>query len=273
MYQPMTYKTYPFVGKGEVNREPTGNFFDRFRLHLCRPLLGMFLRAVLPEHHLSDESKDVVKLGTGMIATLAALVIGLLISSAKGSFDTMNSGLIQSGSKIILLDRVMAQYGPETKEVRDQLRRGIASAIEQIWPEERTGQTEVKVLDPRTGLEALQDKLRQLSPQNDAQRWLQSRALQVSGDIAETRWLLLEQRGQSSLPMPFFVMLVSWLVIIFFSFGLFSPRNTTVIVVLLLCALSTAGALYLIQELDRPFEGLITISSAPMQNALAYLGQ
>ena len=95
-------------------------------------LLGMFLRRVLPEHHLSDESKDVVKLGIGMIATLAALVIGLLIASAKGSFDTLNSGLIQAGSKVILLDRVMAHYGPETREARDLLRRGLASAIEQI---------------------------------------------------------------------------------------------------------------------------------------------
>ncbi len=236
-------------------------------------LLGMFLRVVLPEHHLSDASKDVVKLGTGMIATLAALVIGLLIASAKGRFDTVNSGLIQTSSKIILLDRVMAQYGPETREARDQLRRGVASTIEQNWPKERTGQTEAEATDPRIRLEALQGKLRQLSPQNDAQRWLQSRALQVSGDIAETRWLLIEGRGQSSLPMPFLVVLVDWLVIIFFSFGLFSPRNATVIVVLLLCALSAAGSLYLIQELDRPYEGLIQVSSAPLRNALAYLGQ
>jgi hypothetical protein len=236
-------------------------------------LLGMFLRGVLPEHHLSDDSKDVVKLGTGMIATLAALVLGLLIASAKGSFDTLNRGLIEAGSKIILLDRVMAHYGPETEEARDQLRRSVASAIEQIWPEERMGQTGAKGLYSRAGLEVLQDKLRQLSPQNDAQRWLQSRALQLSGDIAETRWLLFEQQGQSSLPMPFFVMLVSWLVIIFFSFGLLAPRNATVIVVLLVCALSAAGSLYLIQELDRPYGGLITISSAPLRNALVYLGQ
>ena len=236
-------------------------------------LLGMFLRRVLPEHHVSDESKDVMKMGTAMIATLAALVIGLLIASAKGNFDTVNSGLIQTGSKIVLLDRVMAQYGPETREARDLLRRGVASAIEQNWPKERTGQTEAKALHTGAVIEVLQGKLRQLSPQNDDQRWLQSRALQVSSDIVETRWLLIERRGQSSLPMPFLVILVAWLVIIFFSFGLFSPRNATVIVVLLLCALSAVGSLYLIQELDRPYEGLIQVSSAPLRNALAHLGQ
>ena len=236
-------------------------------------LLGMFLRAVLPQHHLSDESKDAVKLGIGMIATLAALVLGLLTASAKGTFDTMNSGLLQAGSKIILLDRVMAHYGPETRESRDLLRRTVASGIERIWPNEKIEPMEVKNLDPRAGMEALQQKLLQLSPQNDAQRWLQSRALQVNGQIAEERWLLIERQGHTSLPMPFFVILVSWLVIIFFSFGLFSPGNATVITVLLVCALSAAGSLYMILELDRPYGGLIEISSAPLRNVLLYLGQ
>jgi hypothetical protein len=236
-------------------------------------LLGMLLQRVLPKHHLSDESMNVVKLGTGMLATLAALVIGLLIASAKGSFDTMNNGLMQTGSKIILLDRLMAQYGEETRETRDSLRRGVASFIERVWPKEGIGDAEVKPVDPKAGIEGLQEKLLQLSPQNDAQRWIQSRALQVSGEIAETRWLLIQQVGLSSLSWPFFVILVSWLVIIFFSFGLFSPRNATVIVVLLICALSAAGALYLILELDRPYMGIITISSAPLRNALVHLGQ
>ena len=236
-------------------------------------LLGMFLRGVLPKHHVSDESMGVVKLGTGMLATLAALVIGLLIASAKGSFDTMNTGLMQTGSKIILLDRLMAQYGPETREARDFLRRGVASFVERVWPKKRIGNGELKSLDPKAGLEALQEKLLQLSPKSDAQRWVQSRALQVSGEIAETRWLLIQQVGLSSLSMPFLVILVSWLVIIFFSFGLSSPRNATVIVVLLICALSAAVSLYLILELDRPYGGLIRISDAPLRNALEYLGK
>ena len=92
-------------------------------------LLGMVLRAVLPDHHLSAESKDALKLGIGMIATLSALVLGLLIASAKGTFDTTSSELRQTGSKIILLDRTMAGYGPETREARDVLRRSVTSAI------------------------------------------------------------------------------------------------------------------------------------------------
>ena len=236
-------------------------------------VLGMFLRSVLPEHHLSADSKDVLKLGIGILGTLAALVIGLLIASAKGSFDTMNTGLNQSGSKIILLDRLMAHYGPETREIRDLLRRNIASVIEQVWAKKRMSQTETKATASKARIETVQDKLLQLAPQNDAQRWLRSRALEVTGEIAETRWLLFQQVGLSALPMPFLVLLVSWLVIIFFALGLVSPRNATVIAVLLLCALSSTGALYLILELDRPYGGLIQISSAPLRNALAYLGQ
>ena len=235
-------------------------------------LLGMFLRAVLPEHHLSDESKDVVKLGTGMIAMMAALVLGLLIASAKGNFDTMNSGIIQAGSKVILLDRIMAHYGPETKEVRGLLRRAVASFVEQAQLKD-SALKEAMAPNPRTTIETIQDRLLGLSPQNDAQRWLQSQALQVSAVIAEVRWLLTEHREQSALPMAFFVMLVSWLVIIFFSFGLFSPRNTTAVGILLVCVLSAASSLYLILELDRPYGGLIQVSIGPFRDALLHLGQ
>jgi hypothetical protein len=233
-------------------------------------LIGMFLQNVL---HLSDESKAGVKLGIGMIATMAALVIGLLIASAKGNFDMMNSGIRQISSRVMLLDRLMAQYGPELREARDLLSRVVHSTIEQIWPEGKGGPAVAKVYKERGGLEVIQDKLRQLSPRNDAQRWLQSRALQTSADIVEGRWLLTAQKGQSSLPMPFFVMLVFWLAIIFASFGLVSPCNAPVIVFLLICSLSAAGSLFLILELDAPAGGLIKLSSVPLQNALEHLGQ
>ena len=236
-------------------------------------LLGMFLRTILPGHHVSDDSKGAVMLGTGMIATMAALVLALLIASAKGNYDTMSSELRQVSSRVILLDRVMAHYGPETNEARDLLRRSIASTIKRIWPEDNIEQAVAESTEGRVNIETIQDKLRQLSPRNDAQRWLQSRALEISSEIAEGRWLLIEQLGQRTLPMPFFVLMVFWLTIIFTSFGLFSPRNATVITVLLICALSAAGSLFLIIELDTPYQGLIKVSSAPLRNALAHLGQ
>jgi hypothetical protein len=208
-----------------------------------------------------------------MIATLAALVLGLLIASAKGNFDALSSGLRQTSSQVILLDRVLAHYGPETQEARDLLRRSVISAIARRWPEERIGEAVAKAPEGRVDFEAVQEKLRQLSPRNDAQRWLQSQALQISGEIAGGRWLLVEQIGQRSIPIPFFVILVFWLTIIFASFSLFAPRNATVISVLLLCALSAAGSLFLIMELDAPYAGMIKVSSAPLRNTLAHLGK
>ena len=137
-------------------------------------LLGLFLRSLLPDHHLSNDSKDTVKLGAGMIATLSALVLGLLVSSAKGTFDTMNAEITQSAAKIILLDRVLANYGPETKAVREQLRRVVAAGIETIWPETKTGVSGLTAFERMNGMELLQMKLRELTPANDIQRQIAS---------------------------------------------------------------------------------------------------
>jgi hypothetical protein len=235
-------------------------------------LLGLYLRNILPQHHLSEESKDAVKLGIGMLATLSALVLALLMASAKSSYDTTNSELRHAGSRIILLDQVMAHYGPETMEARDLLRRIVAHSIEQRWPEDKTGPAVAKAPKEKAYPGIFLDKLHQLSPRTDAQRWRHSRALQLSSDIAEGRWLLFEQAGQTSLPMPFVVFLIFWLTFIFAAFGLISPPNATVVTILIVCALSVAGSLFLIMELDTPYCGLIKVSSAPLHNALIHIG-
>ncbi len=234
---------------------------------------GMFLRTLLDEHHLSADSRDVMKLGTAMIATLASLVLGLLTASAKGTFDTVNNGVIQIASQITLLDRTMARYGLETREARNDLRQVATTTIEGLWP---TGTRRIaldKVGHGARGIEDLEQKLRQLSPRNDEQSRLQSQALQITGENNATRLVLIQHVGQRSFPMPLLAVLVSWLAIIFSSFGLLTPRNTTVMAVLFVCALAAASSLFLILELDQPFGGLIKISNAPMLNALSQLGR
>jgi hypothetical protein len=232
-------------------------------------LLGMLLRKILPDDHLSSDSKDVVKLGMGLIGTMAALVLSLLISSAKGSYDTRSSEVAQLSANVMLLDRLLAHYGPEAREARDLLHRTTAGLIEQIWPGSGAGSSEARA---SAGSEAFYDKIQALSPQNDAQRSLQAQALSVSVSLGQTRWLLVGQSARS-IPMPFLVVLICWLAFIFMSFGLFPRPNTTVIVALFVCALSFSSAIFLILELDRPFAGLIQISSAPMREALGRLGQ
>jgi len=233
-------------------------------------LVGMLLRAVLPERHLSAESKDVVKLGMGLIATMSALVLSLLIASAKSSFDTQRSELAQLAANIVLLDRVLALYGPETKDGREMLRGIVAGAIDRIWPEDRSQVVQAQA-EPTTAPEGLFQKIEQLSPKTETQRSLQAQASKMTMDMSQARWLLYAQRG-SSIPVPFLVVLVFWLMMLFTSFSLFSPPNATVLVTLLVCALSVSGAIFLILELDRPFGGFIQISSAPLRDALARLG-
>ena len=228
-------------------------------------ILGMVLHTILPEQHLSADSKDVIKLGMGLIATMSALVLALLTNSAKGSFDTQRNELTQMSANIILLDRVLAHYGPETKDARDLLKGTVANMINRMWPDEGTGPSLAPV-----AAEAFYDKIQDLSPQNDVQRQLQAQAVKISVDIGQSRWLLFEQGGRS-IPMPFLVLLIFWVTVIFLSFGLFAPRNATVIVTLFLCALSLSGAIYLILELDHPFGGLVQISSAPLRSALSQI--
>lgn len=235
-------------------------------------VLGMFLQKVLPEHYLNDASKDVVKLVTGLIATLAALVLGLLVASAKNSFDTVNEGFRESAAKIILLDRALAQYGPETKDLRDLLKRGFTARVEQFFPKGLSRTSTLSSPQATAAMEGFQQRLRALPPQSDAQRSLQSRALELSDAVTQARWLGIAHE-ENAIPTPFLVVLVFWLAVMFASFGLFAPRNAIAIAVLFLGAVSLSAAISLIEELNDPLEGFITISRAPMERALGFLGQ
>ena len=233
-------------------------------------LAALLLHSLLPEEHLSTETKDVVKLGIALIATMAALVLSLLIASAKSTYDTRRNQLLQVSADILLLDRVLANYGAETKDARAMLQRSTAAALEQFWPANRDRPATLG--RKATSIEAVFSNIQQLSPHSEAQRFLQSQALTMALDLGRTRVLLFEQLG-SSIPVPFLVVLVFWLAIIFASFGLFAPRNATVIAAFFVCALSVSGAIFLILELDQSFEGLLQVSSAPLRTALDELGQ
>jgi len=230
---------------------------------------GMLIRRILPEHHLAKATEDAVKLGMGMIATMSALVLSLLLASTKSAFDAKDGEIKHFSTDLIELDRNLERYGPEAKEARDLLRRYAVYQIDSTWPDEASQPPEDG--DGWMLLEKVQDRVRGLAPGNDSQRWLQARALQISGDLSETRWLLRVQMG-NPIAEPFLVILVFWLSIIFAIFGLFAPSNGTAIAALFVCAFSIAGAIFLILEMAHPFRGLIVVSSGPMREALALLG-
>ena len=241
-------------------------------------LCGMLLHATLPKHHLSADSTDIVKLGTGLVATMSALILALLIASTKSSYDTQRSDLTQMAVNVVLLDRALASYGSETQEACQLLRRAVADTLTQMWPEDRAQRPQLAPTEQglggfiSAGKGGLYDTLQALTPHQDAQRALQTEALSLTRTLGQTRWLMFEQE-ETSIPMPFLVVLIAWITLIFVSFGLLAPPNGTVIATLFVCALSVAGAVFLILELDQAFEGLIQIPSAPLRKALAQLGQ
>ena len=232
-------------------------------------LFGLLLRAILPPHHLSRESQDIVKLGMGLVGTMAALVLGLLVASAKGSYDAQSTELTQMAANVALLDRVLVRYGPETKEPRALLRGNLVRVLDHVWSKNESAP---QLAPPSTGGEILYEKIQGLSPQNDTQRSLQGLALSIAVDLGKTRWLMYEQ-ATTSVPLPLLVLLALWLTAIFISFGLYAPLNATVVSSLFVAALSVSCAIFLILEMYTPYTGLLQISSAPLRAALAYLGQ
>ena len=232
--------------------------------------LGRRVRRYLPEDHLSADSKDAVKLAMGLVATMTALVLGLLVSSAKGTYDTTRSEVIQMAAKVAFLDRVLALYGPEAEEARGELRAVVADAARRIWS---TDPARAAQLAPNQQAgDALYIAVQRLSPHDDAQRTLKGQVTTLMVDLGQLRSLLVAQ-SIPSISKPMLIILVSWLVVIFFGFSLLAPPNATTTLALVASAFSVAGAIFLILELDQPFGGLIRIPSEPMINVLSHLAK
>jgi hypothetical protein len=230
-------------------------------------LVGVVVRPLLSDHHLHPDSRDVVKMTTGLIGTLAALVLGLLIASAKTSFDQKTNQVRQMTATIILLDDLLLQYGPEATHLRNLLRQSIQPLANRIWHEEGVPTGRPVRFESSAESLAFETELEHLSPTNDAQRSLQSRAIQAFTDGAKIRLQLFAQAG-GSIPTPFLAILVFWVSSICLSFTLFARTNLIVITSLFVCALSFACAIFLVLELDNPFTGLMGISSATLRGAL-----
>jgi hypothetical protein len=235
-------------------------------------LLGIRLRHVLPQTDLGEDSKDAVKLGMGLVATMAALVLGLLVATAKGAYDEQKSGLNEIAANLILIDGALALYGPEALPVRHRLRGIVAEGLKKIWPED--GSTDSRLApDSTVEGENFHSLVLELQPANEKQKELLTMARQLSIEVGKDRWLLVAQSAGAAIPMTFIVILVFWLAVLFVSFGLYAPRNLTVIGTMFFSALSVSGAMFLIIELAHPFDGLVQISDLPLRTALSHLAQ
>ena len=230
-------------------------------------LVGIWLHGALPEHHLDADSKDTVKVGFGLIATMTALVLGLVTASAKASFDAMDTAMKQTAIDVLTLDRALARYGPETGEIRTGLKHTIGERMEMIWQQNSSTPTDLDL-----AAEGLAEAIRGLRPRDDSQRALQSRALDLAEALLQARWVALAST-QTSVPVPFLVVLLFWLTITFTSFGLFAPRNPTVLAVFFVCAVSVGSAVFLVLEMDAPFDGMLKVSPDALRSAYALLNQ
>jgi hypothetical protein len=206
----------------------------------------------------------------GLVATLAALVLGLLIASAKGSYDSQSTAITELSAKGVFLDRVLAHYGPETREARELLRSSVVRVLDQMWSKEPTGS--FQTTPSSSGAEVLADKIQELSPKNDAQRAMQAQAMSIVMALGQTRWLIYAQR-LSSVSMPLLIVLTFWVTALFVSFGLFAPFNATTVASLFISALWVSCAIFLILGMYTPYAGLIRVSNLPLRAALAQLGK
>jgi hypothetical protein len=236
-------------------------------------LVGMYLGPRLPPDHVSIEAKDVAKMVLAILGTLTALVLGLLIASAKSSLDGKIEQLKYAAAKTIQLDRALAAYGSETRHLRDKLQQTTEMRLRGLWPGNGASESSVREsLSRGNGIEEIQQELLGLTPRDDVQRWFRSTALGLTNDIAEARWKgLLKLAG--SIQLPFLILLIFWLTAIFASIGVFAPRNAHMIATLAVCALSVCGAVFFIVEMDQPFSGMIQIPRSTVAPAFDLLNK
>jgi hypothetical protein len=231
-----------------------------------------FIRDALPPQHLSKESQDVVRLGIGLVATMTALLLGLVTAAARSTFDSQDAAVKNSAAAILTLDGMLARYGPETQPTRQLIRRALEYRLKTVWGETAADDPMLEVSEDAPPIQDVENQILNLSPQTETQRWLKSESLKLSQEVTKTRWRVLNSSG-GSIPIPFVVVVIFWLTVTFLSFGLYAPRNAVVISVLFVSALSVAAAVFLVLELDGPLDGMIRISSGPLRFALDHLGR
>jgi hypothetical protein len=229
-------------------------------------LAGVLLHPRLPPSNLTRETQDVVKLGIGMLSVLASLVLGLLIATAKGSSDNTDHDVRSYAANVILLAETLRDYGADAAKPTLLLRQFTVETLHDIWPEDGAAPA---LADPRTGLtlEHVREEIRALKPVDGGQRWLQDQALTLVTTLLQQRWQIIEHQGPNVRPVVLLI-LMSWITVIFASFGLNAPFNATVVGAFLVCSLAIGGSVFLIIEMDNPFQGALQIPSGPMANAL-----
>jgi uncharacterized membrane protein YqgA involved in biofilm formation len=239
-----------------------------FALVLAGAFAGWVIKQHLPKHHLTEETKNAVSVSMAVVATISALVLGLLISNANTKFSVLEGEVTMLSAEILRLDQILRRYGPDTNVARETLRQYAEQKTADLFPRDAT---DVRLGNPSTYelLQHLEDLLLALRPAAPRDQWWLGQAMSLAAKIGDIRWLLAQQTGQGT-PKAFVALLVFWLALLFASFGLFAPHNLTSAVILMLCALAVAGAVGMFLELEQGFGRLVHISPQPMRHAVTY---
>jgi hypothetical protein len=239
-----------------------------FAIVFAGALAGMALRRALPQEHLGTDAKDTMRLAIGLIVTMTGLVLGMLVSSAKTYYDDQKNVVAEMSSQMILLDTLLVNYGPEAKDVRRVAHQFLEDAVDRIWPKEKSRLFQLR---PKNDGRDINAQLGMLVPTNDRQAAIKAQVASVIQDLRKTYWLMFLETEQTSISIPLLVVVTSWLVAIFISFGVFAPPNSTVMVTLIICALAVSSAIFIIMEMYSPFSGILRISPVAIRDALSQM--
>lgn len=229
-------------------------------------VLGMILRRQIPAVHLRDDTRDVVRLGAGFLTTLAAVLISLMIASAKTSYDTQDSHFRTLAAYLVETDQLLVQYGPDAAQVRVLMRQAIPAAIDRIWREKQQA-TQASAFTAASLAEQVNSAIGALTPADDAQRAIKRRLEGDAAEIARTR-LLMYADGDKPILTPFLLILIFWLAVIFASFSLFVEPGRLMLAALLVFALSVSSALFLVADLSQPFVGMMQLPKDQLEHTL-----
>jgi hypothetical protein len=236
--------------------------------------LGLVMHHVLPEKHVTGGAKDMIGAVVGLVTLLSALVLGLLIWSAYGVYAGQNVAIQTLAAKVLQLDFALADYGPEAKDVRAQLRQGLGKTIDEVW-----GSNESDANFVAKNFAAALDNLRNrdatltaLHPSTDAQTQALTAAKATVESIGQSR-LQMSFALASPISIPLIVIVAAWATFLFFGYGLMSGGNAMSFVAVAVGALAIASAAYMILDLSGPYSGIFRVSPAPLEQVLAVMGK
>jgi hypothetical protein len=242
-----------------------------FVLTLAASYAGLETQKRLADEHKTGESKGVVGQVAGLLTLLLALVLGTLIGVSFAYFSTQKTELEGFSAQILRLDQALAQYGPETKPLRDKIKAGIVKGYETFWGGGDADPNLLSVAIPLANAQGISDFLATLQPKTDQQKQALATANLYASMVEQSRLLISLQVASGPVSWILIAIMVFWTVALFFGIGLFAERNALVIAALAFGAASIAFAIFLILELGLPYTGLLKVSPAALEQTIEYI--